>query len=651
MTKIRRTAALALGLTLAAFTVSGQAPPAMTWTPGEQYFRVNGVATLTPSTNPFGAVSADYTPQLVQAGINGEKVVRIHVAKYYNFITTTATPYDATWIANWEALFAEAAANGLQVLPVLDVWSNWNTTMSGWSSNIFNANSTSFNCVNFSDCGPADSPDDLLFDSVTQGKWLDLMEHLVDEWKDQPNIIGWEVFSELDLIEGYDAVAGCPVVDGTIVTAPCLVVQLFETAAARIRAIDPRPITASTAGVNDMPALWTSAFLDWGQLHPYAGFPPYHGNLDQLILDKVRLRGTQYGKPVFIGESGMDTLFGGNNQEALSLKPRAWVGINQAIWAGAVSGAMNARALWFEDGYNGGYDVCTHTELGLVHAAHPACADGNAATILTLTELYYAASQPVVAFLQGVDYQSFEPVPLTPASGNLAGGALGGPATVIGWVRDVLSVAPLVTNPELPDGSPNPAYNLADHWPWRPMTGEGVTVDMPGASQSDDWLVEFWDTTTGTIVSIIDADQDVNGDITFTLPDFDGSIAFKVRAAGPIVAMLEVTPGQPNDRIAFNRVRLPVAIISTSVANGDAEDFDATTVRPLSVTLDPGGAVPRAGRHDDFDADGDTDLELLFRTADLTLPCGRSLLTLNAETMTGRSVVAYGFVNVVGCPP
>jgi len=628
--------ATVLGVLMAGGHVAAQLP-FITWTPGEYYFRVDGPSSLVLGTNPFGLTDAEYTPLFQQAAANGEKVVRIHVAKWYNFLSTNAVPYDAAWIAAWEAVFQEAAANGLYVLPVLDVWSNWNTTMPGWSSNFFNTSATSYACVNhLSDCGPAMTPADLLVaGSPTQVKWLDLMEHLVTEWSDNTNIIGWEIFSELDNIEGWSETT---------------VNDLVTAAALRIEPADPlgRPLTASYKGVNSYPLqlVETNTHIDFVQLHPYALFPPYNGNLDALILDYVGLRRPLFSKPILIGESGLDTLFPSDKINTLTLKPRAWVGVNQALWAGAVSGAMNARMLWFQDGYDANYDVCTHAELGAVYALDPACADGDATTILTLHQLYANASQPVVSFLAGVDYTGFAPVPLTNAAGDLIGASLGNSNMVIGWVRDTLSVAPLITDPAVA------GYDLADHWPWRPLIGQTVTLDMPAGAQSDDWLVEFYDTTTGDRIETIDADQDaITGDITFTLPEFQGSLGFKVYPVGPLTVTVNVTPNRANNRIPVNRQPLFVAIMSNVTGAGYPTDFDATTVNPLSIQFGPGLAVPVTSTPGDVDGDGNADLTLAFRKRDTALPCGRSVATLTGETTTGRKITGAAAVRVVGCPP
>ena len=67
---------------------------------------------------------------------------------------------------------------------------------------------------------------------------------------------------------------------------------------------------------------------------------------------------------------------------------RAEVGIRHAIWAAVVSGAMNGRALWWQDGYDQfeKVDLCRH---------------------------YQQAAAPAALFVRGIDFTGFAPVPAT----------------------------------------------------------------------------------------------------------------------------------------------------------------------------------------------------------------------------------------------
>ena len=155
------------------------------------------------------------------------------------------------------------------------------------------------------------------------------------------NILGWEIFSEIDLVSGASEADG---------------LDFVENAARAIRAADThlRPVTASLSGINDWPSLSRSDALDFIEIHPYANLEPFNGNLDDLILQTVRQRLKQYGKPIFLGESGLDARPPVNT---LSVGAEAPAGIKNAIWAAAVSGVMNGRMLWWEDGYDAYYHL------------------------------------------------------------------------------------------------------------------------------------------------------------------------------------------------------------------------------------------------------------------------------------------------------
>jgi len=69
-------------------------------------------------------------------------------------------------------------------------------------------------------------------------------------WQGLPNLVGWEVFSELDLITGSSEAAAT---------------DFMEQAARVVRAADTksRPVTASLGGANHWPQLFHSDAPDW----------------------------------------------------------------------------------------------------------------------------------------------------------------------------------------------------------------------------------------------------------------------------------------------------------------------------------------------------------------------------------------------------
>ena len=192
-------------------------------------------------------------------------------------------------------------------------------------------------------------PSELFDDTPCRKLWLKRLETFVRHWSHRRAIVGWEIFSELDLVTGATEERA---------------VEFTERAAAVIRAADPwkRPVTASQAGINEWPKLLKSTALDFIEVHPYAD-GAFGGRLDDLILSTVRERLRKYGKPVLLGECGLNSA---PPRGTLDVAARAEVGIRHAIWAAVVSGAMNGRMLWWQDGYDQfeKADLCRHYHAG-----------------------------------------------------------------------------------------------------------------------------------------------------------------------------------------------------------------------------------------------------------------------------------------------
>ena len=421
---------------------------------GERYFRVDGRPAFVLGRNPAGMNPSAYAEHFRHAAAAGERFVRIH----FTFIPPgeKAGEIDAGMLQAWEAILDAAEQQGLAVLPVLGVWADWNDgshkeTWHRWDHNPFNV----------ARGGPAQRPDELFDDTPCRKLWLQRLEIFVWRWAHRRAIVGWELFSELDLVTG---------------ATEARAVAFTERAAAVIRAADPwkRPVTASQAGVDEWPRLLQSSALDFLEIHPYTD-GAFGGRLDDLIITTVRQRLQKYGKPVLLGECGLNS---GPPRGTLEVAPRAAVGIRHAIWAAVVSGALNGRALWWQDGYDQfeQADLCRH---------------------------YEQAAAPAAAFVRGIDYTGFTPVPCVLSAG-LKGAVLGNDTTRLGWFRDAACEPP--------------------EWPMRPLSGQTVTLDAAGAA----WQVEFFDPVTGK--SIGRSRLDVRDQrIQIVLPEFQGSIAVRLK--------------------------------------------------------------------------------------------------------------------------
>jgi hypothetical protein len=425
---------------------------------GEKYFRVNGQPAFVLGRNPVGLNPKAYAEHFQHAAAAGEQFMRIHFT--FSPPGEKAGTIDAGVLKSWDNVLDAAEKQGLAVLPVLGVWADWNDgsqkeTWHRWHENPFNV----------AHGGPAKKPGELFDDTPCRKLWLKRLETFVQHWGKRRAIVGWEIFSELDLVTG---------------ATEDRAVAFTERAAAVIRAADPfkRPITASQAGINEWPKLLQSDALDFIQVHPYAG-GQFGGQLDDLIISTVRARLKQYGKPVLLGECGLDAA---PPKSTLDAAPQAAVGIRHAIWASVVSGAMNGRMLWWQDGYDQfeNADLCRH---------------------------YHQAAAPAAAFVAGVDFTGFAPV-LCDLPATLNGAVLGNGKVRLGWFRDTQCAPP--------------------HWPMKPLSGQQVTMDAPGKS----WQVEFFNPVTGKTTS---KSQQTAQDqrLKILLPAFQGSVAIKLKRLDP----------------------------------------------------------------------------------------------------------------------
>ena len=449
--------------------------PELTLTPGDFFFSLNGQPAMIFSRNITGKTREDFSTVLEYARQGGTRVIRIHLTAGWwgdAWINKDWT-VNEKWAQNWEWLFNQAQADGMFILPVFGVWSDWNNGTPDFGGALWQ-----FNPLNKANGGPVKAPGELFQpDSITQKMWMAWVKALVTRWQNRTNILAWEIFSEINIASGFPGET-----DTKGAAAESSAVYFTNQAASIIRTADTyhRPLTLSLAGGSGMPLTgqWPGVnqleALDFIQIHPYTG------SLDREIVSDVRSALTQYNKPVLIGESG---LWGD-----LAIAKNAFTGVEHAIWAGMVSGAMNARALWSNDSY--------------------AFFEPDRALALQYMQLYATAELPAANFANKVDFTDFKPV-TTESTGGVWGAALGNESSIIGWYRDAQS--------EPPD------WNLQNV-----VTQQTITLTVPVNSSS--WKVDFYDTRDGTtILSTLNVISSGNK-ITIPLPDFQNAIAIKMTA-------------------------------------------------------------------------------------------------------------------------
>ena len=421
---------------------------------GEYYFRVNGVPSFVLGRNPTERTVEAFDKDFGVASANGEKLVRMHLMHGIP-PNGSAGKVDEPWAAKWDRVFEAAERHGIAVIPVFTIWAQWNDGSKGefwhvWQDNPYNA----------ARGGPARSPSDLLRDTECRRQWLAWLGEIVQRWRGHSCIVAWEPISEIDLVTG---------------ATPQAAAAFADQAARAIRRADPkrRPVTVSHSGIVDWPEVNGSQAVDIVQTHPYGEHPKYLGNLSEMIVDSVRNRLRQYGKPVLIGECGLDA-----RPPARTITPaeRAPIGIRHALWASVVSGAMNGRMLWWEDGY----DKYEHADIA-----------GR----------YEDAAAPMARFVKGISFKDLKPADVM-LSKNLKGAALASNKLIIGWFRD--------------------AHCSPPDWPVRRLSGESITLPKAGGKR---WTVQFYDTRTGKPMGE-GAPVDRPDGLVIALPEFSESVAW-----------------------------------------------------------------------------------------------------------------------------
>jgi hypothetical protein len=438
--------------------------PQLTLNPGDLYFSLNGKPTFLFSRNVAGYTPADFNMLADWAHQQGDLVVRVGLdngvmggINGYGYSSDGIIQRD--WDRNWENFITHAETDDLYVIPYFTGWMDWNDT--GYSTWLHNP----LNSVNG---GPAKDPRDIYKrNSPTQLLYIQWFKNVVTRWQSHKNILAWEVVSEVNLIDGIDQADG---------------IYLVEQLAKAAREADPlhRPVTASLADTGNWSDFFRSDAVEFINLHPY----PASAMLDTTVLSEVRQLVRTYNKPVLIGESGLSALTPDTSGGAITISPNARTGVQHAIWAELVSGAMNGRALWWEDGF-----AFYFKNLGQ-----------------SFLQGYDDVEAPIFKFIDGVDMTDFKPI-AAQYSGDLVGATLGNSSLIIGWFRDASCEPP--------------------NWNTQSVVSKSsVVLTLPGSSGQ--WKVEFYDPKTGTdIISSVTLSQTA-GTLTIPLPDFKDDIAFKM---------------------------------------------------------------------------------------------------------------------------
>jgi len=437
---------------------AAMATPWLTLPAGSPYFERDGRRAPVLLRNVSAPGSQQIADLLAPAAAAGTTVLRIQLTQgpgYSGLGIDKNGGVLPDFASNWDFVFDQAAQNGLAVIPVFGLWGDWNngdppldgSAAQPWQH--FDGNP-----LNRANGGPAATPSELFVDgSATQQAWLAWMATLVRHWSGRSNIIAWEIFSELDLVAGATEAAAT---------------AFAERAADQIRANDPaaRPILASTSDLPPTPwvDLWSSRANDLISIHPYLS------NLDQVLPEHVLRCLALVSKPVFVGESGSNVSALSADGTTVTLASDAATPLRHAIWSELVSGAADARALWWEDGYAIDVDVAAGYQI-----------------VTSLNNLERTAAD----WLAGMDFTGLVPTQATSAAAALVRHDL-----ALGWLR-------------------NPTSGLVVS----ALLGDGVSDGV--------WTVTITQPTDGSTTTV--SGSVTSGILTFQSPVTADAIAFRAR--------------------------------------------------------------------------------------------------------------------------
>jgi hypothetical protein len=152
----------------------------------------------------------------------------------------------------------------------------------------------------------------------------------------------------------------------------------------------------------------------------------------------------------------------------------------------------------------------------------------------------------------------------------------------------------------------------------------------------DGWLVGW------------NSDSYPNGSaIDLGVPNGQADLWFRewVIVGSPVAVQIDIRPGTFPNRVnpADNR-QIPVAVITT-------EEFDASTIDPVSVRFGPAGAPASDGLGQLIDVDNDNDLDLLlsFRMQETGIQCEDTSAPLTGATFEGQMIEGSDTILTVGC--
>ncbi|MER3455094.1 MAG: hypothetical protein C4318_08075 [Acidimicrobiia bacterium] len=330
------------------------------------------------------------------------------------------------------------------------------TTNSEWADNPYNS----------ANGGPISDPALFFTDPTSRQLVRQRLRYIVARWGYADNVI-WELWNEVDLTAGQ----------------PNDILTWHDEMFRYLDSLDWVPHLRTTSisewldFLQPLPrwaGLWSNPLCDLVQIHLYGQGANLPIDFTRWIPALVGSASRSFGKPVLMGEAGVDAR---GPTQTLAADPLS-LGIHELVWAGLFADSYGTGMTWWWD--------------NLIHPLDLYATIGSPKTLV---------SDPPLS-TSGL---SSGPATATSADGaSLYGAELRGERTRLAWVRN-----------------PN-------HWWFRPDFSQiqGAILRLAGMEPGA-WRVRFYDPYTGRWIGDAPIEVGLDGALSLNLPTFQGEIAVR----------------------------------------------------------------------------------------------------------------------------
>lgn len=289
-------------------------------------------------------------------------------ANWFKKLADNDANYARIWLANWsfslhkdsykrfdtrqniairlDHVFARAEQYGIYIMLTLINHGQFSsTTNPEWAENVYNK----------ANGGMLDVPIQFFYNAEAKAWYQNELLYLIGRYGYSEHLFAWELFNEVDWIDGYSAIA---------------VTQWHSEMARFIQANDPQDHMVSTSYKYTFGnAAYSLDSIAFGAVHSYAY---YDVHFYQKYVGEIQTLWNRYQKPIFFGEIGIDWQSGQGTYHT----DYTGVTIRQAAWGGLMSSAGGGHHWWWDSWFDA-YNMWPMLKGASAYARHVDVANDN----------------------------------------------------------------------------------------------------------------------------------------------------------------------------------------------------------------------------------------------------------------------------------